>query len=341
MTTADEALAIMNEGQQPPPPPETIPPEGGALPPEGAIPPEGPPPPTPPSWEDLTAGKVKSAEEFDKLYAIASKFAENDDAVKVAQMWMSGEGIEDLLHIHNANYDKMDPESLFYKMWEEENSDLAVDPDLTPKDLRDEFEKFLQTKYPGYDPDAEHNNLGKVGNKMFMKDAEGLRAKFNEGKKAALQLKLDKPAAKSEEAANESLLTPESIDKHIKGLEGFKSLDLGEIDGEKVSIPVPEEWIKVATAMAKDPDAAYEARYIQKSEDGKGEVFDSKTFDKDQFVIHNLDKIAKYYFDLGKGVTAEEQAIALGQKTAKAKPAQEEAGGDLEAVIAEMESKRR
>lgn len=345
MTPQEELIQAMNAGQQPEQP---VVEEATAQMPQQEVaetqdvaPAESAAPPQPPSWEELSSGRVKSAEEFDKLYELASKLSDApDDAIKVAQMWMSGEGIGDLLQIHNTNYDKMDPESLFYKEWEAQNIDLVSDEDITPLELREEFEKYLESKYPGYDADAENYNLGKVGAKLFAKDAESIKQKFNEAKKSALQLKLEKkPEVSNKQETNESFLSPEQTSKNVKEAEDFKVFDMGDFEGEKVTIPVPDEWRSVATEMAKDPAMAYEGQYFEQS--GDQEVFNNTKFLKDMFVVNHLDKIAKYFYDLGKGVTAEEQAVALGQKAPKPVVENPEAGGDMEALIAQMEAQRR
>lgn len=298
-------------------------------------------PPAPPTWEEFSQGKVKSAEEFEALYNKAKAFEGNDDAVKVAQMWMTGEDIEPLLAIHSTNFDKMDPETLFYRDWEARNQNLVGDEELTPAELKEEFMEYMKAKFQGYDPDEEYNGLGKVKDKIFKSEAEAIREEFKEAKKSALQLRLEKKPEAAPEIgkAEEQFLTPEEIGRNVKEAEDFKSFDFGAFEGENVSIPVPDEWRSVATEAAKDPGGAYEGQYFEKSEDGK-EVFNHKKFQKDMFVVNHLDKIAKYFYDLGKGVTAEEQAIALGQKPPKAIEENPEAGGELEALIAKMEAQK-
>lgn len=338
-----EEEPVMPAGDPPIPAEAPIPVADPSMPAEAPAEVPPPAPPAPPSWEEMSGGKVKSVEDFDKIYNIASKFANNDDAVKVAQMWMSGEDIEPLLDLRRTNFDKMDIEDLFYREWSSKNSEIANDPELTSQSLRDEFMEYLQEKYPGYDPYSETNGLNEVKNKKFKKDAEALRSGFNDSKSSALQLKLDKAMAQESapKGVNDGppITTPEAMEKSLsirkKDAEDFASYDMDDFEGEKVSIPVPGNWKAVATAIAEDPIGAVDAEFFE------GENLDHMKLQKAMFLFKNRDMVAKYFYDLGKGATGEEQAIALGQKAPPPPVALKEAGGDLEETIARMEAKQR
>ena len=340
-------------GQQGAPGVEELPPPPAAeeltIPPPEELPAEQqdpPPPPAPPTWEDFSGGKVKSAEEFQQLYDLAKGFKDNPEAVKVAQMWMSGEGIGDLLEMHNTNFDNMNGEDVLYRAWASENKEIANDPDLTPAELRDEFMEYIESKYPGYNPSEENNGLGAVKNKKMIADIEALRSGFNSSKKEALALKLEKRAETPSETKEDGVapVTPEQFEAMMKGrrkeIEDFKTLELAEINGEKVSIPIPEGYKAVATAIAKDPVSAIDARYFPTSEDGKELPFDHMKLQRDLFILEHPDVIAKYYYDLGRGSSAEEQAIALGQKKAP-EQTEQAAGGEFEQFMNEWKSGKK
>jgi len=326
-------------GEQLPPPEvptgeQNVPPS-----PEGTPP---PPIPQPPSWEELSGGKVKSAEEFDRLYQLASQFKDNNDAVKVAQMWMTGEDIENLLDLRRTDFDKMPGEDVLYRDWAIKNPELAQSQELTPSELQEEFLEAMDKEYPGYkenyDPKKEFSGLQKTQDIKLRAQIEKLRSGYNESKKSALALKLEQAAVTSPEKPAPT--NPEDLEAQlnarVKEAEGFGEFELAPIGDEKVSMKAPEGWKAVATAIAKDPIAALDARYFP-----EGKPMDHAKIQRESFILEHLPQIANYYFELGKGASAEQEAIAMGQKKApEALPTQEAGGDPLEQLVGQMEAKR-